>query len=202
MAGVGGITAGVLGIKSITQVYDETLKLVNLSERWNLPVEKVSQFANAFAQFGGDADSAIGMIEKLQQAANSLRFESSGPLKDLSAIMGTNLFNKDYLGAIKALRSEFRTLNENAQVTDDAGNIHIADISLRTMEDGSLIMDLAIDDEPQFYGRRCINRMPLILNQVIPGNLYFYDLFGNSNPNYNEFNDRYLLVYDTEYRLR
>lgn len=24
----------------------------------------------------------------------------------------------------------------------------------------------------------------------------------NSNPNYNEFNDRYLLVYDTEYRLR
>jgi hypothetical protein len=90
----------------------------------------------------------------------------------------------------------------SANLTDDAGNIHIADISLRTMEDGSLIMDLTIDDEPQFYGRRCINRMPLILNQVIPGNLYFYDLFGNSNPNYNEFNDRYLLVYDTEYRLR
>lgn len=147
---LGGITAGVLGIKSITQVYDETLKLVNLSERWNLPVEKVSQFANAFAQFGGDADSAIGMIEKLQQAANSLRFESSGPLKDLSAIMGTNLFNKDYLGAIKALRSEFRTLNENAQVkvTDMLGG----DITLQRMLKASDEEFAAILEKSQKFG--------------------------------------------------
>ena len=147
---LGGITAGVLGIQSITQVYDETLKLVNLSERWNLPVEKVSQFANAFAQFGGDADSAIGMIEKLQQAANSLRFESSGPLKDLSAIMGTNLFNKDYLGAIKALRSEFRTLNENAQVkvTDMLGG----DITLQRMLKASDEEFAAILEKSQKFG--------------------------------------------------
>lgn len=147
---LGGITAGVLGIKSITQVYDETLKLVNLSERWNLPVEKVSQFANAFAQFGGDADSAIGMIETLQQAANSLRFESSGPLKDLSAIMGTNLFNKDYLGAITALRSEFRTLNENAQVkvTDMLGG----DITLQRMLKASDEEFAAILEKSQKFG--------------------------------------------------
>lgn len=147
---LGGITAGVLGIKSITQVYDETLKLVNLSERWNLPVEKVSQFANAFAQFGGDADSAIGMIETLQQAANSLRFESSGPLKDLSAIMGTNLFNKDYLGAIKALRSEFRTLNKNAQVkvTDMLGG----DITLQRMLKASDEEFAAILEKSQKFG--------------------------------------------------
>lgn len=147
---LGGITAGVLGIKSITQVYDETLKLVNLSERWNLPVEKVSQFANAFAQFGGDADSAIGMIEKLQQAANSLRFESSGPLKDLSAIMGTNLFNKDYLGAITALRSEFRTLNKNAQVkvTDMLGG----DITLQRMLKASDEEFAAILEKSQKFG--------------------------------------------------
>lgn len=147
---LGGITAGVLGIKSITQVYDETLKLVNLSERWNLPVEKVSQFANAFAQFGGDADSAIGMIETLQQAANSLRFESSGPLKDLSAIMGTNLFNKDYLGAITALRSEFRTLNENAQVkvTDMLGG----DITLQRILKASDEEFAAILEKSQKFG--------------------------------------------------
>lgn len=147
---LGGITAGVLGIKSITQVYDETLKLVNLSERWNLPVEKVSQFANAFAQFGGDADSAIGIIETLQQAANSLRFESSGPLKDLSAIMGTNLFNKDYLGAIKALRSEFRTLNKNAQVkvTDMLGG----DITLQRMLKASDEEFAAILEKSQKFG--------------------------------------------------
>lgn len=124
--------------------------MVNLSERWNLPVEKVSQFANAFAQFGGDADSAIGMIEKLQQAANSLRFESSGPLKDLSAIMGTNLFNKDYLGAITALRSEFRTLNENAQVkvTDMLGG----DITLQRMLKASDEEFAAILEKSQKFG--------------------------------------------------
>lgn len=90
----------------------------------------------------------------------------------------------------------------SVNLTDDNGNIYIADIKLRTMDDGSLIMDLAIDDEPQFYGRRCVNKMPLLLNQVIGGNLYFYDLFGNSDPVYTEFNDRYILVYDTEYNLQ
>lgn len=147
---LGGITAGVLGIKAVTDVYDETLKLVNLSERWNLPVEKVSQFANAFAQFGGDADGAVGTIEKLQQAANSLRFESSGPLKELSAIMGTNLFNKDYMGAIKALRSQFPKLNENAQVkvTDMLGG----DITLQRMLKASDKEFAAILEKSQKFG--------------------------------------------------
>ena len=128
---LGGITAGVLGIKSITNVYDETLKLVNLSERWNIPVEKVSQFSNAFAQFGGTADEAVGTIERFQQMANSLKFDSSGPMKELSAIMGTNLFNKDYMGAITALRSQYSKLNKDAQVkvTDMLGG----DITLQRM---------------------------------------------------------------------
>lgn len=128
---LGGITAGVLGIKSITNVYDETMKLVNLSERWNIPVEKVSQFSNAFAQFGGTADEAVGTIERFQQMANSLKFDSSGPMKELSAIMGTNLFNKDYMGAITALRSQYSKLNKDAQVrvTDMLGG----DITLQRM---------------------------------------------------------------------
>ncbi len=90
----------------------------------------------------------------------------------------------------------------SVNLTDDAGNIHIADINLRTMEDGSLIMDLTIDGEVQFYGRRCINCMPLLLKHTIPGNMYFFDKFGLSDPNYTGFNDRYLLVYDTEYNLQ
>lgn len=102
--------------------------------------------------------------------------------------------------SINIIQEPNQSLSVN--LTDDAGNVHIADINLRTMEDGSLIMDLLIDDEPQFYGRRCVNRMPLMLNQVISGNFYFYDLFGNSDPVYTEFNDRYLLIYDTEYSLR
>ena len=73
---------------------------------------------------------------------------------------------------------------------------------LRTMADGSLIMDLTIDGEVQFYGRRCINRMPLMLSQVISGNFYFYDLYGNSDPEYSGFNSRYQLIYDTDFNLQ
>lgn len=90
----------------------------------------------------------------------------------------------------------------SVNLTDDNGQIYAADISLRTLADNSLIMDLIIDGKIQFYGRRCINRMPLLLSPVMPGNLYFYDLFGISDPQYAEFNDRYQLIYDTEYKLR
>lgn len=102
--------------------------------------------------------------------------------------------------SINIIQQPNQSLSVN--LTDDNGNVHIADINLRTMYDGFLIMDLIIDDKPQFYGRRCINRMPLLLNRVIQGNLYFYDLFGNSDPVYTEFNDRYVLIYDTEYNLQ
>lgn len=102
--------------------------------------------------------------------------------------------------SINIVQEPIQTVSIN--LSDDVGNTYIADIMLRTMADGSLIMDLSIDGEVQFYGRRCIDRMPLLLSHVIPGNLYFYDKFGNSDPIYSEFNDRYLLVYDTEYNLQ
>lgn len=113
---ISGAVVGGLGIKSIAGVYDETLKLVNLSERWQIPVEKVSQFANAFALFGGDTESAINAVERFQQMANNLRFHSSGPLRELSAVIGANLYNKDYMGVIEGIRSQFGKLNKNAQV--------------------------------------------------------------------------------------
>ena len=59
-----------------------------------------------------------------------------------------------------------------------------------------------IDGEVQFYGRRCINRMPLMLSQVVSGNFYFYDLYGNSDPEYSGFNNRYQLIYDTDFNLQ
>ena len=89
-----------------------------------------------------------------------------------------------------------------ANITDRTGTVHVCDINLRTMADGYLIMDLSIDNAPVFYGRRCINQMPLMLGGVITGNFYFMDKFGNSDPDYTEFNDRYLLIYDTEYNLQ
>jgi hypothetical protein len=118
---ISGAIVGGLGLKSISDFYDETVKLINLSERWNLPVEQVSQFANAFALFGGDAEGAIAAIEKFQQMANSLNLRSSGPLRELSAVIGTNLQRKDYLGVIEAIRSQYQKLSNspngrNAQV--------------------------------------------------------------------------------------
>ena len=80
-----------------------------------LPVEKVSAFTNAFSLLGGSTDDALGAIDKLQNLSNQLKFDSSGALRELSAVIGTNLFNKDYQGAIDALRQNFGALNTDAQ---------------------------------------------------------------------------------------
>lgn len=76
-----------------------------------------------------------------------------------------------------------------------------ADICLRTLTDGFLVMDLYIDGTAEFYGRRCIDRMPMLLNNNLGGNLYFEDKAGTENPDYQKFNDRFVLVYDDEYRI-
>lgn len=90
----------------------------------------------------------------------------------------------------------------SANIVDAAGESHKADITLRTMADGSLIMDLAIDDTPLFYGRRCVDKMPLVLSSPVSGNFYFYDLYGNNDPEYSAFNSRYQLIYDTDFNLQ
>lgn len=115
IAKLGGLALGGVGIKGLTNVYDEALKIQNLAESWNLPVEKVSAFTNAFSLLGGSTDDALGAIDKLQNLSNQLKFDSSGALRELSAVIGTNLFNKDYQGAIDALRQNFGALNADAQ---------------------------------------------------------------------------------------
>lgn len=115
IAKLGGLALGGVGIKGLTNVYNEALKIQNLAESWNLPVEKVSAFTNAFSLLGGSTDDALGAIDKLQNLSNQLKFDSSGALRELSAVIGTNLFNKDYQGAIDALRQNFGALNTDAQ---------------------------------------------------------------------------------------
>ena len=75
------------------------------------------------------------------------------------------------------------------------------DVKLRTMPTAGLVADVFIDGEAQIYGRRCIDRMPLLLNNNLGGNLYFKDQFGTLDPNYKEFNDRFLLVFNSEYEV-
>lgn len=115
IARLGGLALGGAGIKGLMGVYDEAVKIQNLAESWNLPVEKVSAFTNAFALLGGNTDDALGAIDRLQNLSNQLKFDSSGALRELSAVIGTNLFNKDYQGAIDALRQNFGALNADAQ---------------------------------------------------------------------------------------
>ena len=75
------------------------------------------------------------------------------------------------------------------------------DLTLRTGKTGGLYADLDVDGAGVFRGRACVNKMPLLLNNSLNGNLYFEDLFGNENPVYTGFNERFALFFDDEYEL-
>lgn len=88
--------------------------------------------------------------------------------------------------------------NQSISFDIDEGYI---DLDLRTTETG-LYCNIALNGEQIFYGRRCCNKSPLFLSpNVIKGNLYFKDLYGNNDPNYEEFNSRYILIYDKNYTI-
>ena len=89
----------------------------------------------------------------------------------------------------------------SANISDANGKTHIVDMKLRTMPDGYLIMDMTIDNTPVFAGRRCVNKMPLVLGFPIAGNFYFMDKYENTDPTYDGLGGRYLLIYDDEYTL-
>lgn len=102
------------------------------------------------------------------------------------------------------MKYQITLLNEPNQridcnLTDDYDNMYQLELSLRTLPDGQLLADLSIDSEGQRFGVICHDRMPLIPNNVLNGNIYFEDLYGKDDPVYNEFNDRFVLVYDTEF---
>lgn len=109
------LLVGFVGFQGLRGAYNTLTDLVDVANKWNLPVEKVSQFTNLFTQFGGSAEEAVASLDKFQEMANQLRFHSSGPLKELSAILRTNLSNKDYMGVIQAIRSQWGQLNASAR---------------------------------------------------------------------------------------
>lgn len=110
MLGAIGTFAGIRGLKG---TYDQLQRIVQVSEKWNLPIEDLSRFVNLFSQFGGDADEAVASVERLQKLANDLSFHSNGAFKELSALISTNLQNKDYQGAINAFRRVFNSLADS-----------------------------------------------------------------------------------------
>lgn len=109
------LLVGFIGFQGLRGAYNSLTDLVDVANKWNLPVEKVSAFTNLFTQFGGSAEEAVASLDKFQEMANQLRFHSSGPLKELSAILRTNLADKDYMGVINAIRGQWGQLNANAR---------------------------------------------------------------------------------------
>ena len=61
-----------------------------------------------------------------------------------------------------------------------------------------LYMDLEVDNKPEYQGVVCRDRINLTpyIYRNFKGSLYFVDLNGTSDPTYEEFNTRYILVYE------
>lgn len=125
-----GVLAGFIGFQGIRGAYQSITQMVDAAEKWHVPVEKLSEFANLFATVGGSTDEAVASLEKFQNMANQLKFHSSGPLKELSAVLRTNLANKDYAGLIRAFRSQFGQLAPDAQ-TEVENMLGVDSVALR-----------------------------------------------------------------------
>ncbi|MDY5050855.1 MAG: hypothetical protein SPF17_05475 [Candidatus Mucispirillum faecigallinarum] len=62
-----------------------------------------------------------------------------------------------------------------------------------------LYFDLAISNEPYFYGAICLDRTLILQMQkdTFNGNFIFIDTLGKEHPEYTKLNDRYKLYYLT-----
>ena len=86
-------------------------------------------------------------------------------------------------------------------ITNEAGDTFSVNYSIRLLTTGSLCITLSIDDVVYAQSKIIRDRMPLLLNNSIGGNLYFMDIYGTEDPDYTQFNDRFQFIYDTNYSL-
>ena len=78
-----------------------------------------------------------------------------------------------------------KTANQNLQVTL-GGNVYRLTLNTRLNE---LYMSIIKNGEPVIYNRICQN-----LNLIEEG-FVFFDLDGNENPRFDQFNDRFVLTW-------
>jgi hypothetical protein len=100
---------------------------------------------------------------------------------------------------INLLQVPNQTLSCN--LNDEQGNFFTVDIGLRTLPDGNLIASITVNNEVIVSSVMCCNRMPLLPTNIMNGNIYFMDTFFDTDPVYTGFNEQYILVYDTEFKL-
>lgn len=106
---------------SMKKAYEETLKLSNLSEKFNLPIEEVSKFNNLMSQFGGNTNSTENALSNIQNAIIDLAMDGSGALKELGGRMALNPFKKNgelknSLEIIKEIKRVFNDLDPKGQI--------------------------------------------------------------------------------------
>lgn len=122
MGAFGTLGATVLGAKAFKSVYDNSLKIVDLADKWGQPIEGISQFANEMALLGGSTEDAMNTVDSLQQAITDLRTTGGGSLKEVSAQIGANLYNangevKNYKEMLDEIRQKFKNIKDDATRT-------------------------------------------------------------------------------------
>ena len=125
MGAFGALGTTFLGAKAFKSVYDNSLKIVDLADKWGQPVEGISQFVNEMALLGGSTEDAINTVDSLQQAIIDLNTTGGGPLKQVSGQIGAQIYKADgSLKNYKELLEEIRQKLKN--VKDDATRTKIA----------------------------------------------------------------------------
>ncbi|MFV0627047.1 MAG: hypothetical protein ACK5N8_06850 [Alphaproteobacteria bacterium] len=122
VAKAGGLVAGLVSIKAIKDVYQETLKLSQVSEAFNLPVEQVSKFSNLLSMLGGDSSEAVSALESLGSAIDDYRAKGQGALVDTAGRVNISLFKKDggvknQLDLLRDLRGQLGKMRPDQQRT-------------------------------------------------------------------------------------
>lgn len=107
--------AGFVGYQGLKGAYDSVKQLTDISDKWEIPTEKMSRFRNIIIAMGGDAQEALKTFETLKQAAQQWQFHSDGSLRDLSGRIRDNLFKKDPEAVLATLREHWPHLTLEAK---------------------------------------------------------------------------------------
>lgn len=143
MKAMGAFGGLYFGAKAIKNVYDNSLKMVDLANKWDRPVEGISKFTNALSLIGGSTDEALGDLNTLEQALIDLRTTGAGPLKEVSSQIGLTLYNqngnlKNSLELITELRNKLSRVKDEkikTKVIQELGLDNTATLRLLKMSD-------------------------------------------------------------------
>ena len=117
---------------SMKKAYEETLKLSNLSEKFNLPIEEVSKFNNLMSQFGGNTDITEHFLSNIQNSLIEFATEGSGLFKEFGARIAFSPFNEN--GELKNYKETLLDLKRIYKELDTKGQIRMLDTLEATPE--------------------------------------------------------------------